>query len=161
DRYGTSAATDGEGGTNYAVGGARVGVDTVGGLGATPSLATQVGAYLGSHGGQADPNALYAVWGGADDRSSVPNPAQAPAVLGPAVTAEVGIVGALKAAGAQYVMVANLPDLRLTPSFRAGGAPMMAQGTALASAYTDALFSGLASQGLSVIPVDTFSFLRE
>src|SRR5690606_38255495 len=53
------------------------------------------------------------------------------------------------------------PDLGLTPSFRAGGAPLMAQGTALASAYNDALFSGLASQGLSVIPVDTVSFLRE
>lgn len=161
DRYGTSAATDGEGGANYAVGGARVGVDTVGGLGATPSLATQVGAYLGGNGGQADPNALYTVWGGANDVFSITDPAQAPAVIGGAVTAEVGIVGALKAAGAQYVMVANLPDLGLTPSFRAGGAPMMAQGTALASAYNDALFSGLASQGLSVIPVDTFNFLRE
>ena len=161
DRYGTGATTDGEGGTNYAVGGARVGIDTVGGLGATPSLATQVGAYLGSNGGQADPNALYAVWGGANDMFSITDPAQAPAVIGGAVTAEIGMVGALKAAGARYVMVANLPDLGLTPSFRAGGAPMMAQGTALASAYNDALFSGLASQGLSVIPVDAFSFLRE
>src|SRR5690606_22853056 len=44
--YGTDASTDGDGGTNYAVGGARAGVDTVGGLGPTPSLATQVGAYL-------------------------------------------------------------------------------------------------------------------
>src|SRR3546814_1628469 len=92
---------------------------------------------------------------------SITNPAQAPAVIGAAVTAEVGIVGALKAAGARYVLVANLPDLGLTPAFRAGGAPMMAQGTALASAYNQALFAGLASQGLSVIPVDTFGFLNE
>src|SRR5690606_17977931 len=160
-RDGTSAATDGDGAADYAVAGARLGVDPVGGLGATPSLATQVGAYLGSTGGQADPDALYAVWGGANDMFSITDPAQAPAVIGAAVTTEVGMVGALKAAGARYVLVANLPDLGLTPSFRAGGAPMMAQGTALASAYNDALFSGLASQGLSVIPVDTFSFLRE
>lgn len=161
DRYGTSATTDGEGGTNYAVGGARVGVDTVGGLGATPSLATQVGSYLAGNGGKADPGALYSVWGGANDLFSIVDPTQAGAVVAAAVTAEIGIVGALKGAGAQYVLVANLPDLGLTPSFRAGGAPMMAQGTAMASAYNRALFDGLASQGLSVIPVDTFTFLNE
>ena len=161
DRYGTSAATDGEGGNNYAVGGAWVGTDTVGGLGLQPSLANQLGSYLASTSGKADPNALYSVWGGANDMFSIANPADAPAVIGAAVTAEVGIVGALKGAGAQYVLVANLPDLGLTPAFRAGGAPMMGMGTALATAYNQALFDGLSSQGLSVIPVDTFSFLNE
>ena len=161
DRYGTDATTDGEGGTNYAVGGALVGTDVTGALGPTPSLATQVGAYLASTGGVADPDALYSVWGGANDLFAVTNPAQAPAVIGAAVTTEVGIVGGLQAAGARYVLVANLPDLGLTPAFRAGGAAAMGQGTALATAYNDALFSGLASQGLSVIPVDTFNFLRE
>ena len=32
-----------------------------------PSLTTQVGAYLAANGGQANPNALYTVWGGAND----------------------------------------------------------------------------------------------
>lgn len=159
--YGTDARTDGEGGTNYAVGGAQVGTDVVGALGPTPSLATQVGAYLASTGGSADPDALYSVWGGANDLFGITDPAQAPAVIGAAVTTEVGIVGALQAAGARYVLVANTPDLGLTPAFASGGPMMVAQGTALASAYNDALFGGLASQGLSVIPVDTFSFLRE
>ncbi|MDQ2701578.1 MAG: autotransporter domain-containing protein [Pseudomonadota bacterium] len=161
DHYGTDATSDNQGGSNYAVGGAWVGTETAGGLGAQPSLATQVGGYLASTGGRADPNALYSVWGGANDLFSVTSLAQAPAVIGAAVAAEVGIVGGLKAAGARYVLVANVPDLGLTPAFRAGGAPMMAQGTALASAYNDALFAGLASQGLSVIPVDTFGFLQE
>ena len=161
DRYGTSATTDGAGGTNYAVGGATVGTDTVGGLGLQPSLTTQVGTYFTSTGGQADPDALYSVWGGANDMFGITDPTQAPAVIGAAVTAEVGIVGALQSAGARYVLVANLPDLGLTPAFRAGGAAMMGQGTALATAYNNALFAGLASQGLSVIPVDTFAFLNE
>jgi len=159
--YGTDATTDGAGGTNYAVGGATVGTDTVGGLGATPSLATQLGAYLGSTGGTADPHALYAVWGGANDLLSVTNPATVPAVIGGAVAAEVGIVAGLQQAGARYVMVANLPDIGLTPRARAGGAMGMAQGTALASAFNEALFGTLAAQGLSVIPVDTFHFLQE
>src|SRR3546814_11104612 len=37
----------------------------------------------------------------------------------------------------------------------------MGQGTALAAAYNDALFGGLAANGLRVIPVDTFHFLQE
>src|SRR5687767_11267998 len=66
--WGATGATPTPGtGTNYAVGGARVGQDTVGGLGYTPSLATQVNAYLTANGGQADANALYSVWGGAND----------------------------------------------------------------------------------------------
>src|SRR3546814_7610900 len=67
-------------------------------------------------------------------------PAQAQAVSGGAVAAQVTMVGTLQAAGAQYVLVPNLPDIGLTPSFRAGGAAAMGQGTALAAAYNDALF---------------------
>ena len=161
DHYGTDATSDNQGGTNYAVGGARAGVDTAGGLGAQPSLATQVGAYLATTGGVADPDALYSVWGGANDLFTITSPAQAPAVIGGAVTAQVGIIGALQAAGARYVLVPNLPDLGLAPASRAGGAAGMAQGTALATAYNDALFGALAGQGLSVIPVDAFHFLQE
>lgn len=37
----------------------------------------------------------------------------------------------------------------------------MAQGTAAATAYNTALFNGLQSAGLRVIPVDTFHLLQE
>ncbi|TAK39567.1 MAG: autotransporter domain-containing protein [Lysobacteraceae bacterium] len=162
DYYGTNAVSDNQGGDNYAVGGARTGVDTSGGLGPIPSLATQVNAYLAANNGKADPDALYSVWGGANDLFAVQaNPAQAQQIISGAVAAEVGIIGALKGAGAQYVLVANLPDIGLTPASRAGGAAGMAQGTALADAYNQALFGALAAQGLSVIPVDTFHLLQE
>lgn len=164
DHYGTDASPNGNGqkGDNYAVGGARVGVDTVGGLGPTPSLKTQLGTYLAANGGKADANALYTVWGGANDLFEVQRtPALAQAIIGGAVADQVGIVGMLKAAGAQYMMVPNLPDIGLTPSARAGGALGMAQGTALSKAYNDALFGGLRQAGLQVIPVDTFTILRE
>ena len=149
------------GGNNWAVGGARVGVDAVGGLGYTPSLASQYARYLSS-GHTVDPGALYAVWGGANDMFAVQaNPSQAQAIINGAVTAQVGLVGALTQAGAQYILVPTLPDLGLTPSARAGGAVGMAQGTALASTYNNALFGGLASAHLRVIPLDTFHFLQE
>lgn len=164
DFYGTGAAPNGNGqvGPNSAAGGARVGVDVVGGLGFIPSLATQATRYLTANGGAADPNALYTVWGGANDLFAVAAaPSQANAIIGGAVTAQIGIVGALQAAGARYVLVPTIPDLGLTPQSRAGGPAGQAQGTALASAYNNALFNGLAASGLSVIPLDTFHFLQE
>jgi len=171
DYYGSNAAPAWTGnatatptqaaGNNWAVGGARVGTSTVGGLGYTPSLTAQYQAYLAS-GHHVDPGALYTVWGGANDMFAVQaNPAQAQAIIGAAVTAQVGLVGALTQAGAQYILVPTLPDLGLTPDARAGGAVGMAQGTALANTYNTALFGGLASANLRVIPMDTFHFLQE
>ena len=148
-------------GNNWAVGGARTGTSYAGGLGYTPSLAAQYARYL-SAGNTVDRNALYTVWGGANDLFAVQaNPSQAQQIIGAAVTAQVGLVGALTSAGAQYILVPTLPDLGLTPDSRAGGAAAMAQGTALTSAYNNALFSSLASSNLRVIPLDTFHFLQE
>ncbi|WP_209571890.1 autotransporter domain-containing protein [Stenotrophomonas sp. PvP093] len=163
DYYGTNATANGNGqtGDNYAVGGARVGTDSTGALGFTPSLKTQTANYLAANGGKADANALYSVWGGANDLLAITAPAQAPAVIGAAVSDQVGIVATLKNAGAQYVVVPTLPDVGLTPRFRQLGAAGMAQGTALATAYNDALFDGLSAAGLQVIPVDTFHMLQE
>jgi len=167
DYYGTNAMPNGNGqtGDNYAAGGARVGVDNTNPLNpmlpATPSLKTQLNAYLTANGGKADANALYTVWGGANDLFAVAAGAPAQATIGAAVADQVGMVATLEGAGAQYVMVPNLPDIGLTPSSRAGGAVAMAQGTALAKAYNDALFGGLKQAGLQVIPVDTFSILQE
>ena len=163
--YGTNASANGNGqvGDNYAVGGAMVATDRNGPpFGLTPSLRTQTTNYLAANGGRADPDALYSVWGGANDLFSIAaNPAQAQQIIGAAVTAQVGIVGTLQGAGARYVLVPNIPDLGITPSFRAQGATAAAQGTAIATAYNNALYGGLSSSGLRVIPVDTFTFLRE
>ena len=162
--YGTQARPNGNGqtGDNHAAGGARVGVDVNGALGFTPSLATQAAGYLADNGGRADPDALYTVWGGANDLFAVTSdPANAQAIIGGAVTAQVGIIGSLQAAGARYVLVPNIPDLGVTPGFLAQGPGAAAQGTALATTYNEALFGALAANGLSVIPVDTFSFLQE
>ncbi|MBB6598483.1 autotransporter domain-containing protein [Luteimonas sp. MC1825] len=164
DFYGTTAGANGngQGGSNYAAGGARNGVNVTGALGFIPSLATQTGNYLAANGGRADPDALYTVWGGANDLFAVAaNPGNAQAIIGGAVAAQAGIVGTLQAAGARYILVPTIPDLGLTPAQRAQGPAAQAQGTALATMYNDALFATLAANNLSVIPVDSFNFLRE
>jgi outer membrane lipase/esterase len=164
DFYGTGAAANGNGqtGTNYAAGGARVGINSTGALGPIPSLATQVNNYLAANGGRADSRALFTVWGGANDLFAITN-AGAPAAttIASAVTSEIGIVSQLQNAGAKYILVATVPDLGLTPAFRALGPTAQAQGTALTTTYNSSLFSGLASNGLRVIPLDTFNLIRE
>jgi outer membrane lipase/esterase len=165
DWYGTDASANGNGqtGSNYAAGGAVINEDRGGALGYTPSLVSQMEAYLAGNGGRADPDALYTVWGGANDlfAAGVAPPALVPGIIGNAVAGQVGIVGTLKAAGARYVLVPTIPDLGLTPAQRAQGPAAQAGGTQLATAYNQALFGALASSGLSVIPVDAFHFLQE
>ena len=164
DHYGTNAQPNGNGqtGDNYAVGGARVGVDAVGQLGLTPSLKTQAAGYLAANGGKADANALYTVWGGPNDLFTAQKaPAQAQAIIGAAVKDQITLVGDLKAAGAEYVLVPNLPDIGLTPMARPGGAQGMAQATAMAKGYNDALYGGLKQAGIEFIPLDTFTILQE
>ena len=131
--YGTSAAPHGnrQTGTNYAAGGARVGVNSTGALGPIPSLATQVNNYLTANGGRADSHALYTVWGGANDLFAITSGGADPATtIGAAVTAQIGIVGTLQNAGARYILVPTVPDLGVTPAFIAQGA------TAQAVSYT-------------------------
>ena len=169
DYYGTNASAHGNGqnGDNYAIGGARVGVDSsltlAPGTPAVPvySLKSQTAQYLAANGGKADANALYTVFGGANDLFAIQAGAPLVSTLTNAVTDQVGIVATLKGAGAQYVVVPTIPDVGLTPGARAGGAARMAAGTALAKAYNDALFAGLKAAGLQVIPVDTFHVLQE
>ncbi len=165
DYYGTNASANGNGqvGDNYAVGGAMIATDRNGPpFGLTPSLRTQMTNYLAANGGRADPDALYTVWGGANDLFSISaNPSQAQQIIGAAVTAQVGIVGTLQAAGARYVLVPNIPDIGITPGFVVQGAAAAAQGTAISVAYNNALYGGLSANGLRVIPLDTFTFLRE
>jgi outer membrane lipase/esterase len=178
----TATPTPGSG-DNWAVGGAQIDTTTVGGLGLTPSLTAQYQAYLAS-GHSVDPNALYSVWGGANDvfqaitsyqtayvgalmgggtaaQADAAGQTAAGAVIAPAVGAQVGLIGALKTAGAQYVLVPTLPDMGLTPSAAAGGAAGQALASGLSNGYNTALFTGLANAGLSVIPLDAFHFLQE
>lgn len=159
--YGTNGQPANQGGTNFAVGGARVGVNSASPFGTVPSLQTQVSSYLTANGGRADPGALYTVWGGANDLFAIAAGAPAQATLGAAVGAQVGIVGSLTNAGARYILVPTVPDMGLTPAARAQGPAAQAQFTTLAATYNTALFNGLAANNLRVIPLDTFNLLRE
>lgn len=162
---GTSATTAARGGTDYAVGGARVntsvGFPATGPTALAPSVATQISGYLASSGGRADPNALYTVWGGANDIfTALNNPATAQATVTQAAGDLVTQVARLRAAGARTILVPTVPDIGSTPFGRAQGSAAAAQITQLVSGYNQLVTLGLANAGVSVIPIDTYSLLR-
>lgn len=154
------------GGTNFAFGGA--GLVHNSSAGPIPTLPQQLGMYLTATGGQADPNALYQVWGGANDifYLTATTTDTTALVTGTATAAqtELGLLGQLQTAGGRYVVVYNLPDIGKTPSAMAGGAAASAGATQLSVIYNSALSSGLSqlsAGGLNVIPVNTYGLINE
>ncbi|HJW45322.1 MAG TPA: autotransporter domain-containing protein [Lysobacter sp.] len=152
-------------GTNYAAGGATIVVGA--GFPPTPptqfapSLTTQINTYLATHGGQADANALYTVWGGANDLFFTLNGATTPQQFLGAAGQQVGLVATLQNAGARYILVPTMPDVGTTPFGLSQGPAGSAGITALVDGYNQTLFGGIAQQNLRVVPLDTFHLLRE
>lgn len=170
--YGGNANPSNAGGGIYAQGGARVATDSS----ATPTgskqrpVSVQIGEYLTANGNGADPNALYAVWGGANDifqsfAGIAGGTINGSTFVGTLATQEIQQIGRLRAAGARYIMVFNLPDLGATPQFSptnpAVGAAGSAAATQLSAGYNTNLFAGLQQAGIKVIPVDVFTLFND
>ncbi|UYG01197.1 autotransporter domain-containing protein [Halomonas sp. GD1P12] len=159
-RYDSNAAPANAGGNNYAAGGARVAASSSSLFGAAPSVSDQLTSYLASTGGVADGDALYAVWGGANDLFTVSSGADAASVIGNTAVATAGLISTLQGAGARHVLLFNVPDLGLTPRFN-GDPATRAGATALARQYNETLYTAVAASDAEVIPVDTFALLQE
>ena len=158
------------GGTIFAQGGARVatspGYVTPPGQPQRP-VSVQIDEFLAAGGGSADPNALYAVWAGANDlfvqlgafQTGAITAAQLQGNFLAAATAEIGQIRRLTDAGARYVAVFTLPNVGATPAF--AGSAVAGSVTALSAGFNTTLFTGLQGAGIRVIPVDTFSLFNE
>jgi outer membrane lipase/esterase len=161
----TTTGIVGAGGDNYAAGGATIspgpGFPPQPPTQFAPSLTDQVNAYLGANGGRADADALFTVWGGANDLFFHLNGATTQAQFLAAAGAQVGLVGTLSNAGARYILVPNMPDVGRTPFGLSQGPAGSAGISALVEGYNATLFAGLQQAGLRVIPLDTFNFIRE
>lgn len=150
DHYGTDATTDNQGGTNYAIGGARIDTPAAN----TIPVTAQVDLYLSTHGGRADPNALYTVWGGGND------------LLAFDFNAPVGVqmveaVATLQNAGARYILVPTVPDAGITPFAISLGGGVPALATSIANTFNERIFGALSDAGLRVIPLNTFQLQQE
>lgn len=162
------------GGTNYAYGGACARANTVGPPAFTCvnspsnfSLTTQLGGYIAANPSGVDPNALYTVWAGANDIfTALGNPATAATVTGSAAVTTVGNIAALQAAGAQYIVVLNLPNIGSTPQFSnpvlfpaTGG--LSSNLAALSIIYNETFNAGLATLSDGIIPINVFGIVSE
>lgn len=150
------------GGNNYAIGGARVSQQT----GVFPSsaaiaanitpLSGQITTNLGQTLGAANPDALYAVWIGANDvlfqTGAVGTGLPLTTAAGNVSTAArdaVAQIARLQAAGARNLVVIGLPDVGATPYAASSGAAATQLLTSLSGAYNDALKQGLVAAGLT------------
>jgi phospholipase/lecithinase/hemolysin len=130
---------------NYAFGGARL---------VNPSLALsaaeQVNLYLANQGNIADGDALYVIqFGGNDVRDAlVGNPEEAPALIKAAIGAEIELIMQLYHSGARNFLVANVPNIGLTPAVAGFGPEAQYFGFLLSVAFNDGLAMALASDAI-------------
>ena len=163
------------GGTNFAYGGARTNYNTVelqapGGQGGLPN-----GLFPWSLNGEVqdfssknfnDPNGLFIVMSGNNDVADIVRflqPQNYAAAIPIVVTGIVNAVNAMKAAGAQRVLVSNVADIGLTPAFKLAPNPAASPAaTAVAAAVNAQLHSALAGiSGIQITEFDLFHFLQD
>lgn len=156
------------GGSNFAWGGACI---QAAGPCVNPNPATripnQITDYLTATGGRADANALYTLWGGANDINAAlgggvwTTQAQIEAGAQTVGLAVVGQAARLQAAGVNYLVVFNLPDIGRTPALTAAGPTAAGAATLAVLNYNGALNAGLATLHDGIIPVNTFGLVNE
>jgi outer membrane lipase/esterase len=143
------------------------------------SVGEQIFVHLNTIG--VDENALYTYWAGANDifnyfgaAAPQPNPVPGGPPLPPLITgaqaqqftffsavAAVNEIGALQAAGANYIVVLNLPNIGATPFGTSTGAAGSSALTGLVLLYNQTLDGGLAQLGDGIIPVNAFGLVNE
>jgi thermolabile hemolysin len=148
-------------GDNYAVAGATTGFINYNGPD-YPGLLGEIASFRATRNAAEAQGALFVVWAGANDFFVALATGQAPAeLIGNGVGNTVQAIQQLWQSGARHIMVANVPDLGLTP-YALGlniGAPV----TQLSAAYNQVLESALdnlAAAGVPTIRVDAFATLH-
>ena len=139
-------------------------IEAVGFATTSDVLGAQVLPWLAAH-GTADPDALYTYWAGANDLFGLlSNGGDPQVVIGGAMQNTAGALLALLSSGAQRIVVANLPDLSLTPFARDLPPPVQAPVLQLTMAYNAALAQTLATlesaTGADFVEVDAFGLIQ-
>ncbi|HEY2816436.1 MAG TPA: autotransporter domain-containing protein [Casimicrobiaceae bacterium] len=167
ERYGYSVGPSFQGGNDYGQGGARVNSPSplIPPNAPNLSIADQVTQFLGK--GPLDSNALYQLQGGANDIRILATQAAAGQITPEQLQA--GVTQAaldlatqatrLKAAGARYLIVYNMPDIGKTPD--AAAARAQATFTSLSSLFNSTLNAALSTAHLQIIQFNTFALLNE
>ena len=159
------------GGTDFAWGGAGLLHNSPGTPSTVPLLTAQLQQYLTASGGKADPTALYSVWGGANDifynayvaGIGGQTAQQAQLNIIAAAQTEGGMLATLKGAGAQYVLLFNLPNIGATPAAAAQGPAAQQALTGLTLTFNNTLDQAInqVNPGINIIPVNVYGVFNE
>lgn len=148
--------------TNYAVGRARARANAP--VFPDFDLSTQVGLFLNDFGGEAPTRATYVIWIGANDLDDAvgalqtdPSSATSIGIIQAALGSIAVNIQALWAAGARSFLIANEPDLGLTPAVRLAGPAAVGAATQLSEAFDAGLTQVLAE--LQALPQIEFKTL--
>ncbi len=151
------------GGPNYAFAGACVNPATPCTFDVVPTVTEQIEQYFLRSDGQADPNALYVIWGGGNDvaDSAGSDPLNAARHTVMAASVNVQQIRRLQDAGARTIVVYNLPDISKSPY--AGNQGPLVQGalTQLVTAYNEGLHAGIRESENGIVPINVFAFANE
>ncbi|MBR8835971.1 MAG: PEP-CTERM sorting domain-containing protein [Stigonema ocellatum SAG 48.90 = DSM 106950] len=154
-----SSATPPTQGVNYAFGGSNSGLDNSF-IPGVPGVLAQVGLFtqgLQANNQKADPNALYAIWGGGNDYlfGNVTDANQIVKNLSDSVML-------LAEAGAKNILVFNLPDLGKLPYASANGisGELSAESTSYNATLAETLGNLSSIPSVNIIPVDINSLFN-
>jgi phospholipase/lecithinase/hemolysin len=146
---------------SYAVAGAGTGEKNGGfnpaGVIELPGMKQELDMYMRDSSGKADPNALYFIWGGANDYLTGDSPVAGAQNIG-------SYIGSLAAAGARNFLVPNLPDLSLTPAIAGADDAVQAGARAFSVVFNNELARQLDTvdsgfPDADIFRFDTFAFL--
>lgn len=159
-----AAAPSLAGGGNWAYGGARATVNGAPPLNFPPSVQTQLSGYLA--GNAVSPTALYVLAVGGNDVRDVGTAVAGGAELVPTTlaaanayaSAMAGMVSTLRTAGAQNIIVWNVPDVGRTPSAGSGVGQAAAAASFISNTFNTFLAGALAGSGAQIF--DTFGFIN-
>ena len=167
--FGASGMNSRAGGPNYAFAGACVNPDQNAycesdEIFPVPRVPAQIALYLSKSGGSADPNALYAIWGGVNDvaDSAENDPLNAARHTVAAAGVNVQQIRRLRDAGARHILAFNLPDISKSP-YAMNNLSQAEQRavTQLVAVYNRVLHDGIRESEDGVIPINLFALFNE
>jgi len=153
------------GGNDYAYGGATTGTTDIH-TATFIDLPSQIGQFESAHPLGASPTALYTLWIGANDvfgalgalKAGEIDKTEAVKVVGEAAQNEANAASTLSLLGAKDLLVFDLPNLGLTPSYNTS--PQQGEASTLAALYNRDLTADLGSvTGLKIFTADTYFYL--
>ncbi|MFO1322642.1 MAG: autotransporter domain-containing protein [Burkholderiales bacterium] len=167
--FGIAVTPSFQGGNDFAQGGARVNSPSASIPPGVPdnSIAQQVNQFLPKV--PFNPNALYQIQGGANDVLQLAQQflggqitqTQMQAAVSQAAVDLATQVGKLKAAGANYVILQNLPDIGKSPLATGQGPQAVQLFSGLSTLFNTTLNAAVASAGLQVVQFNTSALLGE